>query len=381
MFNKTRRIGGVRIISSYAINEAFNKFFSNSVFSIFSEDGSVGVIIKARLKDNVDSPYKITRTNYFNKPVREILIKFSYVDVSNEVKIQQDLFLKTINDENTLLEPICPAIIYAYNGKFNKEQKIYAKTKIIENLENINDAEKIESIFNNRVYMFAMELMDGFIQLEKINRNLPEYKYYKYMALYELHRMHKHGYLHNDIHDKNILVNPDYSYYESTNGRVILIDFGSATKVINNNYDEMMNIDVGRIDKSLLEKIANSMQQQNIQRNYIVKMQIELNLNRTIKEILNRFLFYNGGYMNKTKRNILNEPTINRDRKKKLDFSDVTYDDIMEYESNKFFENMKKNNEKSYNMFMSSIESVKKEANPAEYFEKCVEETLHLQNK
>jgi hypothetical protein len=225
--------------------------------------------------------------------------------------------------------------------------------------------------------MFAMELMDGFVQLAKIEHSLPEYKYYKYMALYELRKMHRYGYLHNDIHDRNILVNPNYNYFESCEGRVILIDFGTATREEQNaDLDEMMNNDVGRIDNSLLENIKNNKEHKNIQQNYLLKIKIELNLNKSVKDIINSFIFYKGGHMNNSKKLIKDS----KNSIKKMDFSDLTYEDITKYMTDRYFEKMRDNNKNTYDLFMTSIESVKKEANPEKYFESMIEETMHYKS-
>jgi hypothetical protein len=92
--------------------------------------------------------------------------------------------------------------------------------------------------------LIAMEFLSGFETLSdyEIEYNEgPEYNEGESMARYEIARLYQLGYIHGDLHKDNILIHPDYSYFDIKNedysnqgdiyGRVMLIDFGSTFKL------------------------------------------------------------------------------------------------------------------------------------------------------
>jgi hypothetical protein len=59
---------------------------------------------------------------------------------------------------------------------------------------------------------------------------------FRNMHKYELRRMVEHGYIHNDAHLANVMINPSYPYFTNDTkdryyGRAIIIDFGRAERI------------------------------------------------------------------------------------------------------------------------------------------------------
>lgn len=128
---KNKKKGGVRITPTFTQDSAFIFFIKNSRFSIFSQNGVSCITICATLAiDPMKSPYRTFRLQYMNKPVTTILFKLFSLDdqittekIINEINIQQDLFFKSMKDEASILEPLCPALIYTQSTKLSPNQK------------------------------------------------------------------------------------------------------------------------------------------------------------------------------------------------------------------------------------------------------------------
>ena len=244
---------------------AFDYFIENSKIALFKDTGKNSIIFKATLNENLDSPYlnytvleKQREEKISNYQVKTILIKlvalkenndnnedFWYFheepkkittikDFEKEVKIQNDVFLKTVEK----LQPLCPGIVYHdiltkpdFTTKFNN---------FISNMKNIDDIQSWGII--------GMEIPEGFITLydyyitnyKKIHDKIPYILYHKKYLLYEqiaklqILKMVMHtGYSHNNFHRNNILVNTKPNSKNNT-GKVLLIDFGYATEIDNN---------------------------------------------------------------------------------------------------------------------------------------------------
>ena len=96
--NKTRKLkGGIHIIKHFTPSTAFEHFIVNSTFSIFSTRGTASVIIRAKLRDGIASPYRAVRSNEFNTPVKTILIKLCSSKINNEVSIQKYIYHKSFS--------------------------------------------------------------------------------------------------------------------------------------------------------------------------------------------------------------------------------------------------------------------------------------------
>ncbi len=99
-----------------------------------------------------------------------------------------------------------------------------------------------DKLLNNQfdsLGLLAMEFGDGFNTLFSF-KNMPSYKLYKNMARYSLIEMFiVTGISHNDIHQENILFNPNYKgYYFSVEGKALTIDFGLVKTI---SYDHYIN--------------------------------------------------------------------------------------------------------------------------------------------
>lgn len=226
MVSKTRKMrGGIHIVKHFTPERAFSHFIINSTFSIFSTSGSASVVIQASLKPDAVSPYRTVRANEFNHPVRKLLLKLCRSNTETEVGIQKNVFRKSFTHENSLLEPICPSIVFAPPNKLHKSLKTKIKSLILASSPTI-----IHRIFENDVYIIAMELMENYRPLSEF-QGTPQFHKFRYMALYELQRLHSFGYKHNDFHYENVLVNPTYDYFGKSSGRAVIIDFGCSEPI------------------------------------------------------------------------------------------------------------------------------------------------------
>ena len=264
--------GGIQLSESYIskINEpsdniapkkkAFVEFLYHSTCEILSYKTAGGIIIKLTLKDEegVESPYVLTRSNNPYLEVRELILKIVFINDNkvpyklqvnrrpffattrdkylHEVNIQIDIFEKSLD---TYLEPICPGIAfsdtyYPYDttDPENNFQKImeYLIENSIGETQTILLSIKNDTDINKFVIGFiAMEFLTGFETLANYqNQNSMNIDITDSMARYEIARLFKLGYIHGDLHKANLLIDPNYQYFEGIPGRVILIDFGKT---------------------------------------------------------------------------------------------------------------------------------------------------------
>ena len=174
---KTRkRKGGIHIIPQFTPSTAFTHFINNSSFSIFSTSGTTSVIILARLKEGVVTPYKTVRSNEFNNPVKTILIKLCASRIDKEVSIQKDIYKKSFTNEMSLLEPICPSVIFSYSEKLKKPLKHDFHKLILNSLEDKSQSSSIDRIFESDVYVIAMELMENYKPLSSFEGTPSKYQ-------------------------------------------------------------------------------------------------------------------------------------------------------------------------------------------------------------
>jgi hypothetical protein len=199
-------------------------------------------------------------------------------DFYNEVKTQQDIFIRT----SYLGYPACPPIVTA---------KRYTGEKMMEIVRNIVSACSVKTtegqcdkdtdiMFRRVLYILEHNefferpsglFMDtetltrksstitahlGVIVMELLEdyKTLADYKLDKYHiftadeihraktayahALYGFIRLLSVGYYHGDIHSSNVMINlKDTQYLDTTtyNGHAMMIDFGRTTKIINEN--------------------------------------------------------------------------------------------------------------------------------------------------
>jgi serine/threonine protein kinase len=214
----------------------------------------------------------------------------------------------------------------------------------------------------------AMELMENYQPLS-FYRETSHFKYYRYLALYELDRLHKLGYIHNDFHYDNVLINTTYNYFSNNSGRAILIDFGYS-KPINENETriEMLHYEVSGIDTNII-KIFNYLDiKRKLYQNECVTT-LEIKLNVKLYKVFNILRLYKGG------KNMNNEITNNNHKPIYIEdeWSDLDYQSFKEIIAIHFEENFQKCNPEGFKKFNDSVNSVleeqKKDPN---YFEKLV---------
>lgn len=219
------------------------------------------------------SPYNILSLhNGNNGQCREVFIKLQFIYKNETVDIkfpsEFDLYdmestfyepfiseglhnLNIYKKSNDMLEPLCPALIRVYElsipesvegvcnslniGASDEDSQIinYIK-KLVVDTPNLNLG---VSIFT---YPIGFETMQS-IMLEQ--KRLPQterfsisrYEYLNLLIMIELLRLFDIGYLHNDIHTGNYLINPNYIYTMDSvddinkRGRCLIIDMGRVT--------------------------------------------------------------------------------------------------------------------------------------------------------
>ena len=240
--NRTQK-AGIRIINSVSPANAFKYFIENSTFSYYSH-GFFGILVLAKLKEDKQSPYRHIRTNGIAY-VKYLLLKFFEIkppshtdnknidtsDIQREIDIQQTIYMSSLRSYNTLLEPICPCIVYSHSEVLNQnyKQSLY---KIIN--QSAQNNKQIDQVFQGNVAFFAMEFMENYSPLSNyINTFLETTTINK--SLYTLDKLHALGFMHNDFHDDNVLLVKNYNYFgfekDTSNGRAIIIDFGRANQI------------------------------------------------------------------------------------------------------------------------------------------------------
>jgi tRNA A-37 threonylcarbamoyl transferase component Bud32 len=366
--NKTRKLnGGIRITPSFTPQTAINHFVNNSTFSVFSTRGTTSTILVATLKEGIISPYRTVRSNEFNMPVNKILLKLCSASTHTEILIQKDIFHKSFTDEMSYFEPICPSVVFASSNKFKKKLKNDFYSVILNSLENTENTEVIHRIFERDVYLIAMELMDNYKPLSDFI-GTPFFQKYRFMAIYELHRLHQFGYTHNDFHYENVLINPTYSYFNQTSGRAILIDFGySSRTTTNQNAVELLQYEISGIDKNIMD-VFNYFYTQRKAYQHTCLTNLEIKLNDKLNRIIHHITLYRGGEMNDDTPQKSQSPQYREN-----EWSGLDYESFKEIIANEFEENFQKSDPEGFKKYNDSINSVLEEQKTdPQYFEKLV---------
>ena len=355
---KHRIRGGVRITPDFNKDSAITFFIKNASYTVFSRSGISGITVLAALNRGVKSPYKMIRTNNINAPVLHLLFKFFICgkksgfdedidikitttnDIIRETQYQQDIFYKSLIEKTTLLEPICPGIVYSHPNALSAavKQVFISKMKTTE----LND------VFQHDIAFIAMEFMKDYKTLASLSKS-PNFEIYKYMAIYELYKLHNIGYTHNDFHFENVLIHESYNYFECIgNGRAIIIDFGSSCEVpLEATPKQLLELEFGKIPPYTFEKIAEfDKTHMMVQANYITA--IENRVKRSINDIINFFVLYRGG---------MNSKRIER-VPKQHEWNFISVDELNTLIANNFIENLKTQNITAYNEFNKGIEEV-----------------------
>ena len=245
--------------------KAFLQFLYKSKCEILTYKSKGGIIFKLILNEGVVSPYELTRSNNPTEEVKEIILKFVFINDNeeefkikfdhekknkefnyttnkqfiDEVKIQIELFDRTLDE---YLEPICPSIpfwnIYDYTY-FKKIINVLLRdsdpytTKILETIRDVSNLNKF------KIGVIAMECLTGFLTLSDYQDDNPtRIDITDSMARFEIARLYKLGFIHGDLNKGNVLIHPNYKYFDGIDGRVILIDFGATFRP-----SELPNID------------------------------------------------------------------------------------------------------------------------------------------
>ena len=235
--------------------KAFLQFLYKSKCEILTYKSNGGIIFKLILNEGVISPYELTRSNNPTEEVKEIILKFVFInddeeefkikfdhekkikefnyttnkEFIDEVKIQIELFDRSLDE---YLEPICPSIpfwnIYDYTY-FKKIINVLLRdsdpytTKILETIRDV------PNLNNFKIGVIAMECLTGFLTLSDYQRRNPSrINITNSMARFEIARLYKLGFIHGDLNKGNVLIHPNYKYFDGIDGRVILIDFGAT---------------------------------------------------------------------------------------------------------------------------------------------------------
>ena len=294
--NRKTQKAGIRIVNGISPDKAFKFFIENSTFSYYNR-GFFGILVLAKLNDGLESPYRHIRTNGIKK-VKQLLLKFfeikpQSIDIQREVNIQQTVYLSSLRNPTTLLEPICPCIVYSHAEVLEQNFKRSFYNIISQSVHN---NKQIDQVFQGDVAFFAMEFMENYESLRKFENEFI-YNVYKKLSLYTLDKLHSFGYIHGDFHDDNVLIIQKYNYFSFSKdniGRAILIDFGETIeteetdrfKLLKNAYKnahKLMIKDFQRLDE--LHKV--------VQDKYIAIF--EKYYKCDINEIINSYDIYMGG--------------------------------------------------------------------------------------
>jgi hypothetical protein len=285
----TKQKGGIFIEGR--TYESYMNFIKNCQSFRYLSRGSHGFAIIAIANSDYVSSYHNMKPYNFNKPVTELLLKFSLLydetagqrsadiyltdditnedkirtcsiaNFENEINIQTDIFLKSIN----YLQPICPAIVYSSHAYYSRslidrlfhhmEEKGDSDTKEVVAFIKSKFGEPSLSNSFTRVGLIAMEFANHYVVLFKFISK-PSLETAMVMLMYLLIRLAlETGYVHGDHHSGNLLVNP-YSndYFAGISGAPLMIDFGYSKKIpseymtiIKRKFQESNMIDILRI--------------------------------------------------------------------------------------------------------------------------------------
>jgi hypothetical protein len=292
--------GGVRInekfIQQYGEKtraECMNYFMENATFKLLTNTSRSCITLIATYHGLL-SPFKSMRSNHLDLTVRTILVKILLTDPSNthhmnrqwhytkpkrgvhpgiiitpiqefrkEIKTQIDIYRKSFVSQTSLLDPICPAVIFfqdkipglefsKYLAHFNTHEKptydalreIYAGT-LTKNqqlsaiyMEYMDDYQLVNEIFNLGTEIQGHPIKPKPILIQNPTQtSKAQYELFIKIIQYELFKLNQLGYHHNDAHLANIMINKQYPYLANNDisvifpGKVILIDFGEVQKI------------------------------------------------------------------------------------------------------------------------------------------------------
>jgi len=374
--NKTvKQTAGVRIAEGLTQYSAMKFFMENSTYSYFSK-GRQGILILATLNDNVTSPYKHIRMNG-NERVSRLLFKFYELNttttintpetIQNELEIHMDVYAKSLIHPKSLLEPICPGIVFSQTVATPEPFKSKFKNLILRTIQEKYNS-LIENIFANDIAFIVMECMDGYVILETLEDD-PKFNWYKSMAFYSLHRLHEIGYKHGDYNGQNVLIHPTNNYFYMGSGQAILIDFGLSRIIPENEKNDMVRLlsreegmprDRTEQFMRLFPKMENI--RENIQTRYIQNLEHIIGSN--ITDILKNYVFYK--YRQRGGNSTMNNPKLNTEvnnskidtdvNSKKWDF--ITIEDFDKQISEQFRKEFQLIDPDGYKKYINGLNSI-----------------------
>ena len=210
-----------------------------------------------------------------------------------------------------------------------------------------------------------MEYMTDFVPLTTFQPH-PQFEKYKYMALYELQRMHQFGYLHNDFHYDNVLIHPQYSYFGIQSGRAILIDFEySSTIVQRQSPIELLHHELSGINASILPIFTSLDTQRNAFQSSSIN-HLEIRLQNKIEDIFRILIIYRGGTMNIPS-------TVKTPNYRKNEWTGLSLESFHKIMANDFEQTLKNADPKGFQLREESIQQILEEQKKdPKYFEKLV---------
>lgn len=222
------------------------------------------------LQNNPDrNPNRINRSSFTKN--FELLYKDTDIEIftsdpsdfQNEINIQTDIYLKTIE----YLQPLCPGIVYAnildtslgvillnqFEEKHQEElDLIIDMINVLKSNKNISLGVIGMQFVNNSKTLHQSIIKATNLQDKIMLRNISRY------ALLEL--AIKTGYNHNDFHIGNIMIEDNDKYFyqvderdayvDGLKQRAVIIDFGRATKI----PPEIMALIKESVEKGLYNK-------------------------------------------------------------------------------------------------------------------------------
>jgi len=329
----------------------YDYFFPNSTFKMFTNDSISCITYLVTLNYGKKSPFESMRSTQFNIEIRTLLLKFfvttnnnvTYPDdflnlpdrpvhkgieitsrssFNNEINIQKDVYQASLRNESSYLEPMCPAILYHDFTTSHDEHNTYwykkLNSKYFDILDEVNSKNVPIPYWPKHLHIgfIAMEYMDGYQTLGKLTRN-SNYNQYLIYAKYEIMRLNKLGFKHNDAHLGNIMINPNINYY-STNkykkGKALIIDFGRSAyqgNTINTMervfteepHDEGLRILKNQMNTPLSNNLYKKMYQKRLNYSNLFINHINNNLTLNLDQLISRFF---GGRATITKKNSIN---------------------------------------------------------------------------
>jgi serine/threonine protein kinase len=199
------------------------------LFKIFPTDSTSIRIhnVLARPRDRGDHNVEIATRNSFER----------------EIRIQMDIYFRTLVSEENFLDPICACIVFFqlnYTGIGIQEivNRLLPRNGETLHNERLQALNTMNAGPRRQISIIVMEFLDGFeegFDIFNPQRTTPQeqMKIASY-ARYELDKLHDLGYVHGDFHPGNFMGSLTSTYVDvdpQDVGRVMLLDFGRTTLI------------------------------------------------------------------------------------------------------------------------------------------------------